>query len=263
MARSAAFSWFTTIFCAACIITIPFMYLYIEGLTGYYISVLMNVLIVAFDHASSDAMWKNYPILARNGFSKMQIILANLFVMTTPYFTVCLLVKYLFEGMEWKFTWTLIPAMIFHHFVSEAIFTFNHKHVMHHHFPKVHLMHHCCVNSCASINFIFNPIDFFLEFGAPLIAVLLGMAIFQDQLAGFLSLSGMSAWYFMDHDENIKTRHYFHHKFINSEYYIYGSGSFFGQHPTSKTDLVRKMIKRTTTEETQAPDLKNQISSTS
>jgi len=127
--------------------------------------------------------------------------------------------------------------------LAECVFTS--AHVYMHQFQMfgtyVHMFHHCCLSSSISSNYVFHPVDGFLEsYGPWLSAWTVYLFIVKDPWGLLLSLYVMQTWYLLDHDENVRAPHWFHHKFIDSEYNAYTAIKIH-----AIKDQLRNRVKRT------------------
>jgi hypothetical protein len=94
--------------------------------------------------------------------------------------------------------------------------------LLHTHWPQLHLMQQCVVNSTFSANFIFDPMDLSIEFGGPVgSALLLHFFVWKDPFVLFLTYTFTLLYYTNDHNDWIKTYHYDHHVLTDSVYTAY------------------------------------------
>ena len=65
------------------------------------------------------------------------------------------------------------------------------------------------------------------------------MYIFNDSFLSIVFFAISNTWYSMDHDEYLKPYHYYHHKYINSNYCVYINLPYH-----DPNDKVKDVVKR-------------------
>jgi hypothetical protein len=97
------------------------------------------------------------------------------------------------------------------------------------------------MNAKVSSTFIADPLDVVVEFGSAMTGNLIcALLVLRDPTALFWSLVVQLVWYILDHDENVKLPHFYHHKYINSNYNVY-----IKTKDESNADTVKKIMKMT------------------
>jgi len=178
---------------------------------------------VVIDCIISDAPWDNLKNLKRNKFSTIEVVVSlvscQIIWSSNPFWA-----WYFLPDFTPCISLTAVLSVVLSIAVAETIFTS--AHVYMHQFKMfgfwVHKFHHCCLSSSISSNYVFNPLDGFLEsYGPWLSAWAVYKFVVKDPWGLWLSLYIIQTWYLLDHDENVRTPHWFHHKFIDSEYNAY------------------------------------------
>lgn len=212
------------------------------GLQGICISAFYQFAInVVLDVIISDAPWENFKSLRRNGYNNWHIVGS---------FCSCQFVWSLNSAMAWYFVPEFEaagrPAVLVSLVLSLAVaeFVFTTMHIKMHEVMMfgewAHKFHHCCLNASLSSNYLFTPLDGLIEsFGPWLSAWGVYKFIVQDSFGLWVSLYVIQQWYMLDHDENIRTPHFFHHKHVDAEYTAYSSIKF-----KNVKDELRWQIKR-------------------
>lgn len=218
--------------------------------TGHYWgtinSILMSTTVIGFlmlgDLLFFDHSWKNFKILNANGFSVSYVLLCiiTIYLMAVPG---TLLMTDIFIGNDARLVAIvdilLIVKIIFLLVLSEIGFSVGHI-VLHSYLPTLHRMHHCCIHASYFTNYIFHPLDFMIEFGTPVLMMLLTNAIaIKDDFATLCALSILITWYAMDHDVFLNLKHSSHHRLISRYFnaYLNLKGDFV-------QDNVRKIVKK-------------------
>jgi hypothetical protein len=133
---------------------------------------------------------------------------------------------------------------------SDVLFYYAHGRVLHNHLPSVHLLHHCCIFSSLSSNYIAVPIDAVIEFAAPVATVcgLLGtpfVPLMHDPFGLVVILAYVLAHASWFHDYQLGMDHTLHHKYVGGEYFLFSDLHFWtwGQPKQRKpADPVRDLI---------------------
>ena len=197
------------------------------------------------DYFNSDNTQKNYKIIKAAGYSDPYLIFCAFFsqviigvmvvfdLMSLPDYTeelwiptkehfsleVFLKVGIIIAGTDWFFC-------LFHK-------------ILHEHFPKIHLLHHCCVYTSLTTNMFFEPLDVLMEFTAPGIFLkMASLVILKDSWVAVLAQALMGAYYALTHDEFLNLQHAKHHRGCATGYFIYRN--YF--YADSKKEQVRKII---------------------
>lgn len=144
--------------------------------------------------------------------------------------------KYLIE----QFNVFLVAQVSINLLLTELLFYLGHS--LLHTVPcllDLHAFHHCSVRSTWNTNLLFHPIDLAIEFGLPVLSVLvMHYYVWNDQLVLLLTYLIIQLWYAYDHDENLQLYHVKHHFDCDSLYAIYSKFRFgLGQQPP-KTNLL-------------------------
>jgi len=196
---------------------------------------------VLLDLMISDSPWENFKSLRRNNFKNWQII-TSLVTCQIVWSSNSFWVWYFVPDFTIAFSCKALLSLVFSLAAAEAVFTSAHVFMHQYKFLElwIHKFHHCCLSASVSSNYIFNPIDGLLEsFGPWLAAWAVYEFVMKDAFGLWLSLYVIQAWYTMDHDENIRTPHWFHHKYIDSEYTSYVAIKF-----RNIKDQLRVRVKR-------------------
>lgn len=163
----------------------------------------------------------NRELMYAHGISDTYIYLIILF----NYFValgIMLPMKWLFmDGIDVCSVDLKLPVKVFLSItVADFFFTPCHKYMLHTWFPKLHMMHHCIVKPTPVTTFIGEPLDILvLEFVPMLIGILtFVIGCLKDPVLLFWTFTCLYVKVIMDHDENFKFPHYFHHKNTSGNY---------------------------------------------
>ena len=199
-------------------------------------------LLMLGDLLSFENSWKNFKILKLNGYSALHV-LSCIFCSYLLAIPGTLIMTEIFIGNDGRvvpyFNFSLCLYVTIFMIISEIGFSLGHI-ILHSYLPGLHRMHHCCIHASYLTNFVFHPLDLILEFGTPILMILLVNSIFfNDDYAALWAISILISWYALDHDVFLQFKHTNHHRFVSSYYHAYlGLKGDFIQ------DNVRKLVKR-------------------
>ena len=210
---------------------------------------LIGLLMVSdcVDCWNSNNTQRNYQTAKDAGYSDWYLLLCFGFIrfglgymmvwdiMSLPDYTEDLWTPTIGDG-DWSFSnlvkATTIVAM------TDWVFYLGHK-ALHEHFPKIHMLHHCCIYTSLTTNIFFEPLDVLAEFTAPGIVVkLVSLYVFESSWICVLATSMMGTYYALTHDELLNLQHAKHHRGCATGYFIYRN--YFYEDPTK--EQVRKLI---------------------
>eukprot|EP01084_Bolivina_argentea_P126830 224467_1 len=194
------------------------------------------------DFVVSNAPYKNLETMNKNGISNTRAILymvLNLFIYQTVWILISRLILNSINIVYYFDIWLIFKIAITLTF-GEIYFFYGHKALHETEFgAKIHLLHHCGMNSSLSTGLMFNPLDIIIEFAGPNLVLLFMYFITMD--ACLLVVGGciILGWYGAEHDENLQLHHYDHHKYCDSDYTAYIR---YKDHCVE--DKIRKILKR-------------------
>ena len=192
-------------------------------------SVLLGILNI-IDSFISDNFSKNYKIMKKSGLSELEIWSSALLTTFGFQIPTILILKYVFghSNSDWivlsweeHFSLHKILLSILSVWTTDCCFYYTHQ-LLHEKFPRIHLLHHCCVYSSMSTNAFFHPLDLVMEFTAPgTMVALISKHIFKDPWMYVLGSAIMLTWYALSHDELLRFDHVNHHRHCAPGYFIY------------------------------------------
>jgi len=204
-----------------------------------------NITIQLIDHFNSDNSNKNYKIVKAAGFSDAYIAFCAIFGhvilsflgtndnMTLPHYSEDLWFPSK-EDLSLKTICTGIALV----FATDWSFYFVHR-ILHERFPKIHLLHHCCVFSSLTTNLYFEPLDIMLEFLGPIICIkMVSLYVFDSSWMVVMCTSILQTFYYLSHDEYLNLVHTKHHRGCAPAYFIYNN--YFYDDP--EKERIRKLI---------------------
>lgn len=202
---------------------------------------------VLIDGIISDAPWDNLRSLRRNGFQDWQVV-ASLVTCQIVWGSNSFWAWYFVPEFHVSCSLSALTSLVLSLACAEIIFTGLHV-LMHQRtfFDAwvgddgwVHKFHHCCLTPSMSSNYVFSVVDGLIESHGPWLAAWsVYKFVIQDPWGLWLSLYVIQQWYLLDHDENIQTHHWRHHKYIDAEYNAYSPTKMKGV-----KDQLRMKVKR-------------------
>ena len=197
------------------------------------------------DYYNSDNTRKNYQVTKAAGYSDAYLMCCGFFVNVVISFMVYLDVTSLPHYTEdlWipgasdlslvkLCTAAALVAM------TDWLFYLFHK-ALHEHFPRIHVLHHCCIHTSLSTNLCFEPLDVLAEFSAPgLFLKLCTLHVLNDSWTGVLATAIMGTYYGLSHDEWMNLQHAKHHRGCATGYFIYHN-YFYGD---SEKEAIKPLI---------------------
>lgn len=133
---------------------------------GIVVGVLVNWTVAAAEVFVTPSVWDNWEVMKKNGYTAGYLlfcILANTGIVVAQ-------TTFLYNHMPTlpsiNFDLSFFLVVFFNFFFGEIAFTFGHR-LIHSYFPKLHLLHHCCLFPSYTSNYFFDPLDLFIEFSFP------------------------------------------------------------------------------------------------
>lgn len=198
------------------------------GLYAYVTTFCMTVLVGLLDLNNSDNAWKNLEIMKQAGFSGVQLVCYGSYILSaTPlagWFLTTNMTNYNpgYEGVDFSYfspTRVVLPALVMV-LLTDGCFFMMHR-LLHEQFPRIHLLHHCCVYSSACTNIFFHPLDFAMEFTLP-VSLLWFLSNYYCEYPWLFTISySMQSWYALTHDEWLGLPHTRHHLSCATGYFVY------------------------------------------
>ncbi|CAE8732342.1 unnamed protein product [Polarella glacialis] len=217
-ARAAheVFCWMTVL-TACCSISLG-------GAAGFALQCVLGVASVWIDWRISPTTEANLSRLAAHGYGRHSIMVLMLVNLVSTNALVALIAAH-FQCFEapLRLDGALAAAVGTNLVASELAFTAGH-YLLHKSctLAPFHVLHHCCRPCSWSSNLLFHPLDMAIEFTGPFFVLLAThRLIWRDPLALLVSLTVLHTWYAVDHSENARLYHYYHHKHIDAVYTIY------------------------------------------
>jgi len=191
------------------------------GMGGFVLMLFVHGCLHTFDYFSSEATKMNLNRLYKNGYTPTQIWPLLIYNFFSGMLLPALIVVWYSNEIKYYFDFLILVKLAFILACTDYVFYIVHKY-LHQSLPNIHKIHHCARNSSFTTNLIFHPIDLNIEFSGPVMIVLFfSLLIFKDPFLMLLSFSSVLTWYLLDHDEYLKTPHWDHHKYMNSNYPVY------------------------------------------
>ena len=173
------------------------------------------------DYLTSNSLQFNLMIMDKNGYDGKYEFKKALIGLVFKRFLSGMIVPYMFKGYEAYLNINLVLIVLLNLGIIEIYFTIIHK-SLHIYFPEVHKLHHCCLRTSFTSNIIITNLDSALEIGFPIVlSAFICTYLFNDVFAFVVCFSITNAWYSINHDEYIRLPHWYHHKYINSNYSVY------------------------------------------
>lgn len=206
---------------------------------GTMVTTTLIALLMVGDLLNFEHSWKNFKVLKVNGYSAFSVIgyMIVAYILAVP--VTLVMNQILIKDVKPYFNLLLCLRIVILLVISEIGFSFGHI-ILHSFMPKLHRLHHCCLHASYVTNFIFHPVDLIMEFGTPILIMLVTNALLiNDDFATLTSVGILIAWYALDHDVFFQSHHASHHRTISRYYnaYLNLKGDFV-------QDNVRKLIKR-------------------
>ena len=214
--------------------------------TLFFCSAVLSICTHVTDGYNSDCFHKNYRIAKAAGYTDgylafcaffVQIVLSasgHAAVLDLPHYSDAWQIPSLQEHFSIPTLLTVIALVA----VSDWFFYSTHR-LLHERFPKVHLLHHCCIYSSLSTNLFFEPLDILLEFMLPIMFLqFTAVRILGSSWTYILATSVLQTYYTLSHDEWLGWQHTRHHRTTSTGYFIYYP--YFSNDP--KREQIRKLI---------------------
>jgi len=236
----------------------------VEGISPLFVTIAYMFGVILLDYSTSESFHKNISVLKQNGYSAFWIYFGIIQSIIYVFIIVFAIVRLLCSDMiqqiydlsdsssdpyaAIKFLASTTLIVLGNLFVSDLFFTPIHQTVLHGYFPTSHHMHHCCTFSTISSTFTFELIDLMCEFLPAVFTVVGSHFLLGNKLATFASLVIVVVWYAtINHDETIKSSHYYHHRYISSKYYAYAfnwlpAHLINPRHYTNPYETVRPLV---------------------
>jgi sterol desaturase/sphingolipid hydroxylase (fatty acid hydroxylase superfamily) len=221
----ARFHWYT-LWCSSQTIFLYLLpyWLEFQFIPFFLITVLLNVSTVFIGSQISDRPQENRQTLLKNGYTDFHLFIFFSFTVIIGYLVPFFVLKWLipvFPVIHFDLPYWL--GIIVNFALGEVLFTIAHRQLHSNSFlSKIHHAHHCCVNTCFYTNYAFHPIDLILEFSLPVtVPLVIFFLVYPSQWLLYSFMILMTLWYGLDHDEYLALPHYYHHKYIESNYCVY------------------------------------------
>jgi sterol desaturase/sphingolipid hydroxylase (fatty acid hydroxylase superfamily) len=173
------------------------------------------------DHIASDAMRNNVGRMRAAGMSYFMIWGSFIFNFLTFQLPIWILARTIQEGVAPRFTLEAFVTGFVIMLSTDFLFYLGHR-FMHSYWPSLHTMHHCCVESSATTNVFFHPIDLAIEFALPIVWIYVASVyILDDPWVFAVASSFVQCWYSLSHDELLQLQHTRHHRHCGTNYFIY------------------------------------------
>jgi hypothetical protein len=184
----------TSVFYFVSFAAIPWIDFFAPSFWGAICSYVLCAAMILLDHLTSDFTQKNYVVLQKNGYSMTSIYLSYLQTIFIPFSIIWAIIKLLCNDMRIEFSVPTLLLVVINLIATDAAFAVAHKYFLHHWFPQLHFMHHCCVYCSISSAFTFDFLDLALEFTPPTMTAVATHFIHYDKLTTFLSLNIIVLW---------------------------------------------------------------------
>jgi len=206
---------------------------------GIAIGLILSASAYVLDYLTSNATEFNMSIMRKNGYDPEKFLKGAILNYYVTFIIDGLIHNHIFQYAETHFDFKLVINVLVIMGLTEVYFITVHK-LMHRYYPNLHKLHHCCLRPSYTTNMFFDNLDSFLEATFPIIiADLFTIFYSKDYFALIVVYAIISTWYSMDHDEYLKPPHWYHHKFINSNYGVYIKGGSFDDKDEIKKAIVR------------------------
>ena len=122
-----------------------------------------------------------------------------------------------------KLLYNILQSLVF----NEFVFTMTHRYFLHGTAfgARIHEIHHTCRPSSFSTSFIFHFLDSNTEFTCSFVCMsIFSNLVLKDPLSLLYSMQFAYMWYTVGgHSENLKWGHFYHHRWISSNYSAYSN----------------------------------------
>lgn len=208
------------------------------GFTGYMIYIPFRMLIGYIDNNTSNAHSINLLSIRLNGYNPEKVV-SSWFINSIEALFVNFIAFYLIlpEIEVFSLDLNIILKLTVIAFFTDIYFTKTHK-MLHNKYPQLHRLHHTCIYSCSTTNLVFEPVDKYFEFYIPNVIVLIVCLIIKDYPLFLAYNMFHSCVYAIQHDEYIKTHHYYHHRYSDSSYRAYSSAKEYNSSDATKMSLI-------------------------
>eukprot|EP01104_Vermistella_antarctica_P019802 TRINITY_DN8000_c0_g1_i1.p1 TRINITY_DN8000_c0_g1~~TRINITY_DN8000_c0_g1_i1.p1 ORF type:complete len:255 (+),score=45.47 TRINITY_DN8000_c0_g1_i1:1-765(+) len=208
------------------------------GWSGVAASVGFSYALNYFDFITSDANLRNLEIFEANGYSRAYVFKVYMTNSLSFWIVPFSLIVWNSDHVVPYFSLVLVLKLAVALAVEDVLLFFCHRY-MHRWAPEMHKFHHCVRYPTAASNLLFEPLDLAVEFTLPMmVVVVMHLVLFYDPWAFVVNNCIMNAWYGADHDEYLRLPHWYHHRYVDSKYFVYAP---FGWH--DKLDQMKKTMK--------------------
>jgi len=224
----------TTILQTYIILVFYLKYFRLYGMAAFAVYILINQVMSAVDGLTSNSFGQNCQRLRKAGYSDAVILFCMEFNRIGSQLLSYGIIVYLCDYDEiytldhwWRnfFSLPVLAKIATNLLISEVLFCLGHSSM--HNNPtlmKLHVLHHCSVQSTWNTNILFHPLDLAIEFAGPATGVLaMHFWVWKDPAVLLYTYVIFQLWYAYDHEEFLQLYHTQHHMNCDSLYVIYSN----------------------------------------